>query len=221
MVSLLALASKPLYEREILELRSENERLKLKLFWKDYSVDKLKKAMRFGNIIPDGSPYCQCNDCLSYERAPWPRKRVPLHGSDSGAAANRNVYDEDFYRRPCTFGPWFARTAARFGLTMKKAVYSDETPGPTEIPEHDSNADLYVLDMDCHLVNEDGPAWTRFTYGRRLWDAKTVESPELKKLEKFFNYFDQCSCVSSEEEMRGRSEEKCARGGDDDDKSAQ
>ena len=45
MVSLLALASKPLYDREMLELRSENESLKLKLFWKDYNVHKLHKAM--------------------------------------------------------------------------------------------------------------------------------------------------------------------------------
>ena len=45
-----------------------------------------------------------------------------------------------------------------------------------------------VFDVDCHFVKlcENGGGWFMFTYGAKLWSAKTINDPELKKLEKLF-----------------------------------
>ena len=195
MVSLLALASKPLYDREMLELRSENESLKLKLFWKDYNVHKLHKAMQSGNSFPADAPYCQCQTCVHFKRSVRPRKKGPLHGGASGGSA-------PLYDAVCKFGPWFASAARRFGLTVKKASWGMHYDS-TQLMEHDSNPELEVLDLDCHLVNTDGHEWTHFTSGRRLWGATTADSPELKKLSEFFRYL-QRYCLVGDEEFVGR-----------------
>ena len=198
MASALALASKVLFEREVLELRSQNEKLKLKLFWKDYNVNMLRKTMKSGNTFPADSPYCQCEMCISFKRAVRPRKRGPLHG----AVALPGMFSTDL-SQVCTFGPWFAKKAKSFGLTIMKPKYPHNKPWPAEIEGHDSCPDLLVIDLDCHLVNKDGPEWTNFTYGRRLWGASTVDNPELAKLAKFFEYLDTYR-LTPEEEGRGR-----------------
>jgi len=185
MVSLLALASKPLYEREILALRSENESLKLQLFWKDFNVKKLIKMMRLGNSFPLDAPFCQCADCVHYKRATKPQKRGRIAGAQPISGDFMPSYDAK-----CSFGPWFAATARHFGLEIQNASFTKRA-WPKVIEEHDANPGLRVLDMDCHLVNEDGPEWTHFTYGRKLWDAKRDDSPELLKLENLFEYLGQ------------------------------
>jgi len=94
------------------------------------------------------------------------------------------------YDLKCSFGPFFASTARRFGLKVQKAKFTKKE-WPKEIDEHDANPEHRVLDLDCHLVNEDGQEWTHFTYGRLLWDAKSDDSPELRKLENLFEYLGQ------------------------------
>jgi hypothetical protein len=43
--SRLAICSRVFYEREIIEQRNEIEALKLKLFWKEYGINQLQRAM--------------------------------------------------------------------------------------------------------------------------------------------------------------------------------
>ena len=181
MVSLLALASKALYERELLALRSENESLQLKLFWKDYCVEKLSEAMKKGNSFPIGSPYCQCESCVFLKRSVRPRRR-PLHHDDhDDAEAMGAAYDET-----CSFGPWFASIASeRFGLVVQ--LLGDGSSAPI-VSEHDANPSSEVVDLDCHLVTYDLAKWTYFTYGRRLWGAHRRDSPELARLVALMSY---------------------------------
>ena len=126
-------------------MRDDIEKLKLKLFWKDFNVEQLKRMMRIGNYFPGNSPYCQCRDCVYYKRSVPPRKK-PLHG---------NKKREPEYDAKCTFGPFFEKAAKRFGLVVVTVPDGDEDDDswPDDICEHDANPQLEVLDVDAHLVN--------------------------------------------------------------------
>ena len=143
------------------ELCKENAQLRLQLFWKDHNVQMLKTAMDFANSS-DKSPKCNCLNCAL-----------------CGRMDEDDVYDD---AKKCAFTPWFEAKIAECGLT-----YGYENQESTE-QEHMSNKGIYVCNIDCHLVKDpthDGD-WGSFTYGSRLWKAKTVNDPELKKLEKLF-----------------------------------
>ena len=88
--AMLALTSKVLYEREILELRAENERLKLSLFWKTYGPEQLNAAMQDFNMI---QTRCKCFMC---------------------AVSGR--YDRETNICSCSFVPWFEKQLAECGL---------------------------------------------------------------------------------------------------------
>jgi hypothetical protein len=53
----LALVPKLLLDREVIQLRGENERLRLQLFWRDHNAKKLSKAMAAANQSTRG-PQC-------------------------------------------------------------------------------------------------------------------------------------------------------------------
>ena len=66
-VDLLALASKAFMDTRFLELKNENERLKLERFWQTYGADKLSKQLssfhsRMNLLV------CGCVSCEEYER---------------------------------------------------------------------------------------------------------------------------------------------------------
>jgi hypothetical protein len=61
MVDKLALVSKVLLDQRFLELKQENEQLKLQLFWKEYNRKALKKAMIRANLL--GGYFCMCGGC--------------------------------------------------------------------------------------------------------------------------------------------------------------
>ena len=81
MTSALALASKILFDREVLELRSENERLRLCLFWKTYGPEQLLTAMQDTNAL---RIRCKCITCAVCGR----------HDGRANACL-------------CSFEPWF------------------------------------------------------------------------------------------------------------------
>jgi hypothetical protein len=97
--ALLALASKVLYEREILELRTENERLKLSLFWKTYGPEQLYTAMQDANAH---ITQCKCFMC---------------------AVSGR--YDLETNICACSFVPWFEKQLAKCGL--ESATIDDQS----------------------------------------------------------------------------------------------
>ena len=66
-VELLTLASKAFMDTRFLELKNENERLKLERFWQTYGADKLSKQLssfhsRMNLLV------CGCVSCEEYER---------------------------------------------------------------------------------------------------------------------------------------------------------
>jgi hypothetical protein len=72
MTSALALVCKVLLDREVLELRSENERLKLRLFWKTYGPEQLRAAMEDANAIRINCECIRCAACGRHNgRAGW------------------------------------------------------------------------------------------------------------------------------------------------------
>ena len=58
-VERLSLVAKVLMDTRLLELKRENEELKLKLFWKEHNPSMLRQAMAAANKI-DGGPRCAC-----------------------------------------------------------------------------------------------------------------------------------------------------------------
>jgi hypothetical protein len=61
-VDRLAVVCKVLLDTRVLELRRENEALKLRLFWKEHGPEQLKAAMRMANAAA-GGPGCGCLGC--------------------------------------------------------------------------------------------------------------------------------------------------------------
>ena len=148
-------------DARVAELRRENEELHLRLFWKDYSVHKLQEMMRMANCW-DNSPRCNCWNCAVTGR------------KDDDALVDGN--------KKCEFIPWFGAKVAACdmisGYILRTSTFSD----------HVSNPLNGVWDTDCHIIKIPciGEDFGAITYGSKLWKAKTVNDPELKKLEKLF-----------------------------------
>ena len=157
-------------DARVAELRRENEELRLRLFWKDYRVSKLQKAMQMANCW-ENSPNCNCWQCAV-----------------TGRMDCDTLVDES---RKCGFISWFEAKVAACDLIVGY-VLRDSTQS-----QHVSNPLNGVWDTDCHIVKivMFGGDWSLFTYGSRLWKAKTVNDPELEKLKKLFELL---SCDDSE-----------------------
>ena len=155
----LVLVSKLLIDQRFLELKQENEGLKLELFWKKYNVAKLKREMESWNLLC--GPQCKCIKCCG-----------------GGLAGDYEL--EDIQQRVCGFKPAFEGLATVHGLMLGNASHSADKRLP-----HVSN-DKYggVFDIDAHIIQEHyGLGWN---YGAKLWKARSVSDPELKKLVALF-----------------------------------
>ena len=161
----LATVSKVFMDSRVVELRRENEELRLRLFWKDHNVQMLEKVMKEANQM-DNAPKCNCFRCVLTER---------MDGDV--------VYDN----QSCTFIPWFEEKIKLCDLTTK--YYTDLSLESTDYRIHVSDTSGNpVFIADCHFVKycTTGIDWGSFSYGSKLWKAKTVNDPELRKLEKLF-----------------------------------
>ncbi len=79
----------------------------------------------------------------------------------------------------CMFFTWFKGVAARHGMLIQ--FRNNEAK---RIPHQSSPIDVY--DQDCHLIWLGVGDFSYYSYGSRLWNAKTTSNPELKKLEGLF-----------------------------------
>lgn len=100
-VDRLALVSKVLLDLRLCELKSENEQLRLQVFWLQHSFDNLSQRMQWANCSHNG-PFCTCHDCLQSGR---------FHPTYSGPGIDRCVYK-------CTFKPFFEQLIAQCGMSV-------------------------------------------------------------------------------------------------------
>lgn len=169
-VDRLALVSKVLLDMRFLELKRENERLTLSLFWVDHSINTLKKLMFRANNRADG-PRCRCRCCVRAQRV-WP---TILDGYD----------DEPEYE--CKFGPWFEKMVQDHGLSFASSG-KDDNPWPCSVDRECH----YMPDVDVHFLlfptqNAPATSWCTWVYGAKLWKAQTTQDPGLLNLTALFN----------------------------------
>jgi hypothetical protein len=163
----LSLVAKVLMDTRLLELKRENEELKLTLFWKEHNPCMLKQAMRGANAR---GPSCACLACIVGGRC------------DSGTLGYApyqfvQEYDEHTVCTPsdrchvrCQFKPFFEQAIAEQGMSVRVGV-----------------PDMHLLDDGHHFSNMRRADWNTFAYGSRLWKAASVTDTELIKLKGLFH----------------------------------
>ena len=161
-VEILTLASKILLDTRLLELKRENEALKLKLFWKEHNPAHLKAAMYLANTA-DGGPACSCFMCVMSGRYP----------SDDGEIPRK---------KPCVFKSWFEQVLREYDMSVGLSL-PDAPIWVNGIVVDDHNDVLYD---GQHFTNLGSGDWFCWTYGSKLWKATSVGDPELAKLERLF-----------------------------------
>ena len=169
----LAMVSKVLLDTRFLELKRENEALKLSLFRVDHSVNKLNVCMCRANTHVNG-PRCRCESCVDSKRY----EPTILDG-----------YDDEIDDGSCKFKPWFEEVLLRHGFSFQKFDYSPHTHGEFIKWEawYDREMNLQYHDnVHFHLCSSDR-AWDRWVYGKKMWNARSILDPELLKLRKLFD----------------------------------
>jgi hypothetical protein len=137
-IARLTTVSHVLFEREILEQKKEIESLKLKLFWKDYSLRNLQTAI-----------VCEANR----------RRRLNIHDS--------TLDMEHWYL-------WVGPMIEACGMDVELI---DQEP--------DQRAMVPPIDINVHFACRE--RYYVSHYGARLWKAKSVNDPELRKLVALFD----------------------------------
>ena len=169
-VDRLALVSKILLDQRFLELKRENERLTLSLFWVDHSINTLKQlTFRANNRA--GGPRCRCRCCTRAKR----RWRTELAG-----------YDDEGDDEACKFGPWFEKTVQQHGLSFASSGKDDDML-PWRMDREcypKPHADVHFLLFPSQ--REPATSWCTWVYGAKLWKAQTTQDPGLLKLSALF-----------------------------------
>ena len=170
-VERLSLVAKVLMDTRLLELKRENEELKLKLFWKEHNPCMLRQAMALANKAERG-PMCACLACIVGGRcangtrgfAPYPF----AHEYDSHLVLSQH----DRCHLRCQFKPWFEEKIREAGMCVVTETSSPEGDGVRDEGQHFSN--LGIGD------------WNSWVYGWRVCKASSVANEDLLKLQKLF-----------------------------------
>ena len=170
-VDRLALVSKVLLDVRFLELKRENERLKLSLFWVDHGISALRRFMCLANNRASG-PRCRCSGCMRARRS----RPTILDG-----------YDDEETEQACRFGPWFEEIVRKHGLSFKASGRDDKHHLPCQVDRQS----YWRPDVDVHFLvfpsqDQSASAWCTWVYGAKLWKAQTTEDAELVKLAALF-----------------------------------
>jgi hypothetical protein len=169
-VDRLALVSKIMLDQRFLEMKRENERLTLSLFWIDHSINTLQHLTNYANNRA-GGVRCHCRCCVRAKRF---RPSI-LDGYDD---------EDDIGDRACRFGPWFEELVQAHGLSCAAGG---------------ACVSFAKLDRECHPMPDDdvhfllfpthnAPAtsWCTWVYGAKLWKAQTTQDPGLLQLSALF-----------------------------------
>jgi len=154
--------------------------LEVKYFFKDYTSDNMKNAMKQLN---QKNIRCKCRGCNVSGRISYPDK------VDNDAA--------------CTFGPWFDNVLHERGLVvLREDDFIDEwSHGLYE----NCNANFKIphfTDDDCHLVERidfsfmffkiHDMRWGEVCIGKRLWSIESINNNQwIKQFERVFGASDE------------------------------
>ena len=177
----LCTVSKILYDSELMATRKENEALKLSLFWTKYGAYKLTAAIRVRNQMNEDEPFnCNCINCLHARRY----------------SCSDDISSDD-EMETCGFEPLFKAKLRELDMTFAVIPMTMDIPRPN----HECAAGLRygreTVDVDAHIAvngfdsrrgDPEAADWGNFTYGAKLFKATTVSDPELKKLERLFEW---------------------------------
>ena len=175
----LALTSRLLYDERVIEQRKEIERLKVKLFFRDYTEKVLIGIMQRLNYQ---HAKCKCSGCKA-----------------TGRLCNGDIEDKE---AACTFGPCFDKVLKEHGLVVLRKYRHDGfyVSGPY-IDEFDTRNERFAeqftfSDEDCDLVEMphnllekevDDARWENIIIGKRLWNAESVSNECIKQFKRVFN----------------------------------
>jgi len=115
-VERLSLVAKWLMDTRLLELKRENEELKLKLFWRDHNPSMLQQAMAAANTV-DGGPRCACLACILGGRC--------ANGT-RGFAPYPFVPEYERCHLRCQFQPWFETQIGEAGMRVGVGALRDD-----------------------------------------------------------------------------------------------
>lgn len=182
-VERLSLVAKVLMDTRLLELKRENEELKLKLFWKEHNPSMLRQEMAAANKA-EGGPRCACLACIVGGRC-----EDGTQGFAPYAFAHEYDYQlvmsaHDVCHLQCHFKPWFEERVRESGMSVGVGVR--DMPWPYWVAldlVDDGNA---VPGDGHHFSNLGKTDWNAWVYGSRLWKASSTADPELIKLERLF-----------------------------------
>jgi hypothetical protein len=161
----LATVSKILLDERVIELRQEVETLKLGIFWRDNSLFRLNEAMNIANAM---HVKCMCFGCHL-------KRRTSL-------MEENEVDNTD----GCRFGAWFDELLLSRGFVVLEESWPDRMGGSGHTVR--SSGPLTrseCTDFDCHLLKLSPIA--SYVFGTKLWQAKSVNDPELQKLTKLIS----------------------------------
>lgn len=161
-VDRLPLVSKAFMDARFLDLKRENERLKLELFWKQYNTDMLHRELHAFHSTCNVFD-CWCVSCVN-------NGRLHLDEDEAEYYAGLPVGHGLAPCKPCQYKPWFEDFIE--DMQMRVACGVD-----------------YGLDSE-HFRFFETVNMTRdwfWGYGSRLLNARSVDSPDLRKLETMFD----------------------------------
>ena len=177
-VERLSLVAKVLMDTRLLELKRENEELKLKLFWKEHNPSMLKQAMAAANTR-DGGPRCKCLACIVGGRC--------ANGTQGFAPYPADEYDDHFVlsrgdicHLRCQFKPWFEALIQGAGMSVRELPSSVWVGGGV----------VGVPDDRHHFIKMGRVDWNDCVYGSRLRAASSAGDPDLGKLNRLFRVLD-------------------------------
>jgi hypothetical protein len=124
-VERLALVAKVLMDTRLLELKRENEALKLQLFWRDHNPSMLRQAMAAANMV-EGGPRCACLACIVGGRcADGTRGFAPYPvAAEYDFQLVMSTYDRCHLR--CQFKPWFEAQIREAGMRVGVDAVQDD-----------------------------------------------------------------------------------------------
>lgn len=152
----ITLTCKILIDERFWEIKRDNEKLRLKLFWKKYNIKQLTNAMINFNESENGTN-CDCLSC-----------RVAGRSNDQP--------DNNDYLQPCKFKPIFEDLLKNCELMF----------GSDDGNYSDFKGEQHVSNHDKHLVVCPKGDWVYCLLGKKLWQSNSVKSPELIKYKKLF-----------------------------------